>query len=192
MFLDVYICFKITSVLFHNFVLFSDDTDVSSLLHLSREYQIDMLSRRVEEHLLRRQSSVDLLLLAQEFELSKVVAKCTCALSRLNFQDIRFHPSYEKLETTNVLHILQGHLKFLKDQHVKEIRSIKEHHSKKCHEIFEIVDEINNCWGYNKLPIRGCTCPSYSKSCNDCNNALEKFIKVKCGELFEILRAGTD
>ncbi|XP_066919853.1 BTB and MATH domain-containing protein 38-like [Clytia hemisphaerica] len=171
----------------------TDDTDVSSLLQLSREYQIDPLGKRVEENLLRKQSSVDLLLLAQEFQLKKVVDKCTITLSRMSFQDIRHHPHYDQIETENVVHILQGHLKFLKEQHVREVRSIKEQHNKKRQETLEIVNDINCCWGYNKLPIRGCTCPSYSKSCGDCNNALEKFIKIKCGELFEHLQgSGND
>lgn len=170
----------------------TEESDVASLLQLSREYQIDLLTKRVEDHLLRRQSTVDLLVLAQEFDLSKVIDKCTCTLSRINFQDIRHHPNYEKIDTENVVHILQGHLKFLKDQHVREIRSIKENQLKQQQETLEIVNEINSCWGYNKLPIRGCTCPSYSKSCGDCNSALEKFIKIKCGELFEHLQSPND
>lgn len=149
---------------------------------------MSLLHKRVEENLLRRQSSVELLLLAQEFELTKVLDKCTLALSRINFQDIQHHPDYEKIDTENIVCILQGHLKFLKDQHNRELRNLKEQQTKKNQETLQIVNDISDCWGYNKLPIRGCTCPSYSKSCGDCNNALEKFIKVKCGELYEHLQ----
>ena len=147
------------------------------------------LTKRVEEALLRRQTSIELLLVAQEFELKKIIDKCTCTLSRLSFAEVKQHPKYENITTDNIVSILQGHVKYLKDQHVREIRNIKEQHLKKRQETLEIVNDISSCWGYNKLPIRGCTCPSYTKSCVDCNNALEKFIKVKCGELYEHLQA---
>jgi len=170
----------------------TDDTDVLTLLNLAREYQMSQLTRRAEEALLRRQTSVELLLIAQEHNLVKVMDKCTCTLSRLNFSDVKLHPKYENITTENVVSILQGHVKYLKDQHQREVRSIRENQVKKRQETLEIVNDINSCWGYNKLPIRGCTCPSYTKSCIDCNNALEKFIKVKCGELYEHLQGHID
>jgi len=170
----------------------TDNSNVASLLSLAREYQMVPLIKRIEEALLRKQSTVELLLLTQEYGLQKVVEKCTSTLSRINFQDVQAHPRYENISTENVVYILQGHVKFLKEQHNREIRLVHEQHAKKKLETLEIVNDISSCYGYNKLPIRGCTCPSYTKSCPDCNNALEKFIKVKCGELFEHLRTAID
>jgi len=170
----------------------NENSNVESLLSLSREYQMLPLTKRIEESLLTRETSVELLILAQEYGLEKVCEKCTCTLSQMNFQDVQTHPRYDNISTANIVSILQGHVRYLKEKHTREIRTVNEQHAKKKLETLEIVNDISSCWGYNKLPIRGCTCPSYTKSCPDCNNALEKFIKVKCGELFEHLQTAID
>ena len=167
----------------------SDSSNVTSLLALAREYQMTKMTARIEDVLLRRQTSVELLLIAQEYSLEKLLEKCTCTLSRQSFTDIKQHNHFEDISAENLVTILQGHVKFLKDQHTRDQRTLRENFNKRKAEILEIVNEVNVCWGYNKLPIRGCTCPSYTKSCADCNSALEKFIKLKCGELIEHLQA---
>ena len=156
-------------------------------MSLSREYQLDKLKERIEEDLLRRVSNVDILLLAQEFSLHRLIEKTSSSLARLGFNEIKQHPRYQEISSENLVYILQGHMKHLKEQHVREIRIIKDQFHKRQQELLDIVDTINSCWGYNKLPIRGCTCPSYTKLCSDCNSALEKFIKIKCAELIDHL-----
>ena len=166
----------------------AEDTDMRSLLELAREYQIHKLTARCEERLLQRQSTLEHLLLAQEFSLKKLLEKCLNTLSRLQLQEIKIQPHFEDIDADNMVMLLSNHTRWLKEQHAREMRMLREQHNKEKARALEIVEALNNCWGYDKLPIRGCSCASYTKSCDTCNTILEKFVKIKCGELFETLQ----
>ncbi|XP_022792457.1 BTB and MATH domain-containing protein 15-like isoform X2 [Stylophora pistillata] len=166
----------------------SDQHDVRSLLELSREYQISKLSARCEERLLQKQSSVELVILAQEFSLTRLLEKCLASLARMNIQELKNSPNFDNIEAENLVSLLNNHLRWLKEQHAREIRQLREQFLKEKGRALEIANELNSCWGYNKLPIRGCACASYTKSCDNCCTVLEKFVKTKCGELIEALQ----
>ncbi|EDO36075.1 predicted protein [Nematostella vectensis] len=192
--------------------------DVSSLLELAREYQIPKLTARCEERLLQKQSSVDLILLAQEFNLTKLLDKCLVSLSRMQLHDLkekadnvgmRHHmnhhtflktasicehvptgqPKFDDIDSSNLIVLLNNNIRWLKEQQARECRQLKDQHNREKATLLETVNELNECWGYNKLPIRGCACPSYTKSCDTCNTVLEKYVKTKCAELIEKLSA---
>lgn len=167
---------------------FEDQHDVRSLLELSREYQISKLSARCEERLLQKQSSVELVILAQEFSLTRLLEKCLASLARMNIQELKNSPNFDNIEAENLVSLLNNHLRWLKEQHAREIRQLREQFLKEKGRALEIANELNSCWGYNKLPIRGCACASYTKSCDNCCTVLEKFVKTKCGELIEALQ----
>ncbi|XP_032232047.2 uncharacterized protein LOC5507505 isoform X2 [Nematostella vectensis] len=163
--------------------------DVSSLLELAREYQIPKLTARCEERLLQKQSSVDLILLAQEFNLTKLLDKCLVSLSRMQLHDLKGQPKFDDIDSSNLIVLLNNNIRWLKEQQARECRQLKDQHNREKATLLETVNELNECWGYNKLPIRGCACPSYTKSCDTCNTVLEKYVKTKCAELIEKLSA---
>jgi len=59
------------------------DDNVAVLLPLAREYQIDDLTKRCEQFLLCRESSVRSLVLAEEFSLRTLEKKCLDYVNRL-------------------------------------------------------------------------------------------------------------
>ena len=81
----------------------AEDTDMRSLLELAREYQIHKLTARCEERLLQRQSTLEHLLLAQEFSLKKLLEKCLNTLSRLQLQEIKIQPHFEDIDADNMV-----------------------------------------------------------------------------------------
>ena len=95
---------------------------------------------------------------------------------------------FEAVDAENLVCLLNNHIRWLKEQHSRELRQAKEQFNKEKCKALEIVTELNSCWGYNKLPIRGCACASYTRSCDNCNTVLEKYVKAKCGELIELLQ----
>ena len=132
---------------------------------------------------------MELVLLAQEFSLKKLLEKCLNSLSRLQLQELKSQTHFEEIDPENMVVLLSNHSRWLREQHAREIRMLREQHNKEKSRALEIVDALNSCWGYDKLPIRGCACVAYTKSCDNCNTILEKFIKMKCGELFEALQS---
>jgi len=60
-----------------------EDDNVSILLSLAREYQIDDLTKRCEQFLLSRKPSVRSLILAKEFSLQTLKSKCLDYVNRL-------------------------------------------------------------------------------------------------------------
>ncbi|KAL9951047.1 hypothetical protein ACROYT_G043640 [Oculina patagonica] len=92
----------------------SDHHDVRSLLELSREYQISKLTVRCEERLLQKQSSVELVVLAQEFSLKRLLEKCLASLGRMNIQDLKTCPGFDHIDAENLVCLLNNHLRWLK------------------------------------------------------------------------------
>ncbi|XP_031551599.1 BTB and MATH domain-containing protein 36-like [Actinia tenebrosa] len=169
----------------------SENHDIKSLLEMAREYQVHKLTQSCEERLLQKQSSVDLILLAQEFSLKKLLEKCLNSLSRMHLQELKTHPKFEDIETDHLVSLLTNNIRWLKEQHNREIRQLKEQNIREKSQAVAKVNELNECWGYNKLPMRGCACASYTKSCDICNAVLEKYVKTKCGEIIEVLTSGS-
>ncbi|RMX54468.1 hypothetical protein pdam_00013169, partial [Pocillopora damicornis] len=118
------------------------------------EYQISKLTSRCEERLLQKQSSVELVILAQEFSLKRLLEKCLASLARMNFQELKNCPNFDNIEAENLVCLLNNHLRWLKEQHAREIRQLREQFLKEKGRALEIANELNSCWGYNKLPIR--------------------------------------
>ena len=131
-----------------------------SLLELSREYQITKLTTRCEERLLQKQSSVELVVLAQEFSLKRLLEKCLASLGRMNIQDLKNCVGFDSIEAENLVCLLNNHLRWQKEQHAREIRQLREQSLKEKARILEIANELNSCWGYNKLPIRSEVAPA--------------------------------
>lgn len=99
------------------------------------------------------------------------------------------HPKFENIETDHLVSLLTNNIRWLKEQQSREIRQLKEQNTREKSQAVAKVNELNECWGYNKLPMRGCACASYTKSCDICNTVLEKYVKTKCGEIIEVLTA---
>lgn len=97
------------------------------------------------------------------------------------------HPQFEEIETRHLVTLLNSHIRWLKENQIREVRQLKDQHRTEKSRVLAIVNELNDCWGFNKLPMRGCACASYTKSCDICNTVLEKYVKTKCGELIQAL-----
>jgi len=72
------------------FFVFVGDDNVAVLLPLAREYQIDDLTKRCEQFLLCRESSVRSLVLAEEFSLGILEKKCLDYVNRSRLQLILY------------------------------------------------------------------------------------------------------
>jgi len=90
--------------------------DAHGLLSIAQEYQVDCLTARIEQALVDYESvSLDLLLLAQEFALTKLKEKCLAELpNSYNFADHivnRKHPRYNELDLNDLVQLLENHIK---------------------------------------------------------------------------------
>ncbi|XP_004207266.1 uncharacterized protein LOC101235149 isoform X1 [Hydra vulgaris] len=92
---------------------FNENSDIEPLLKLAREYQIDILTKKIEKELLRRPTNIDTLVLAQEFSLDKLAEKCISTISRNSFNTAKHHPKYKLLSSDNIVKISEAHINFL-------------------------------------------------------------------------------
>ena len=89
------ISLKLVKLMDEYWCILPDQHDLQSLLELAREYQVQRLTHRCEERLLQKQSSLDLILLAQDFSLKRLLEKCLGSLSRMSLLEIKGHPRFE-------------------------------------------------------------------------------------------------
>ena len=163
---------------------FLDDSDFESLLRLTREYQMDRLTKRVETELLLRSPTIETLLLGQEFSLYNLIENSVQALSLQYFTEVKNHPKFSLITSENVVKILEENIKYNNQKYQNEMRQS----NMKLENIRNIVSKISKCYGYNGLPWpMVCGCPRYSKECSFCNSALKDFITKSCDELKSFL-----
>ncbi|XP_047136178.1 speckle-type POZ protein-like A [Hydra vulgaris] len=86
----------------------SDQTNIDSLLVLSREYRINKIKNLCEEYLLQKTPTVDLLITAQEFDLERLIEKCIEYFSEKALEPLQNHPKYNELSKENKLKLAKG------------------------------------------------------------------------------------
>nr|XP_047137405.1 speckle-type POZ protein-like A [Hydra vulgaris] len=92
----------------------SDQTNIDSLLVLSREYGISKINNLCEEYLLQKIPTVDLLITAQEFELERLREKCIQYFSEKALEPLQNYPKYNELSKENKLKLAKGQIMVLR------------------------------------------------------------------------------
>ena len=90
-----------------------ENTNVESLLNLSREYQIQKTKDLCEAYLLRKVPTIDQLIVAQEYDLPLLKDKCLKQLSEKALNGLQDHPRFAEINDSNRLLILEQQLKRL-------------------------------------------------------------------------------
>lgn len=91
----------------------TDQTDLESLLCLSREYQINNVKVLCENHLLRRVATIEELIIAQEYDLPNLKEKCLKQLSEKPLNGLQEHPRFNEIDHSIRIRILEQQLKRL-------------------------------------------------------------------------------
>nr|XP_047137406.1 uncharacterized protein LOC124813913 [Hydra vulgaris] len=89
-------------------------TNIDSLLVLSREYGISKINNLCEEYLLQKIPTVDLLITAQEFELERLREKCIQYFSEKALEPLQNYPKYNELSKENKLKLAKGQIMVLR------------------------------------------------------------------------------
>ncbi|XP_057305499.1 kelch-like protein diablo [Hydractinia symbiolongicarpus] len=91
----------------------TENTDVESLLNLSREYQIKKIKDLCEAYLLRKVPTIDQLIIAQEYDLPLLKDKCLKQLSDKALNGLQDHPRFSEINDKNRILIMEQQLKKL-------------------------------------------------------------------------------
>ena len=82
-----------------------NDTNLIFLLPLAREYQMTVLTKRCEDHLLRVAEKkheigqlLEILIVAQNYTLERVIAECINKTQKLTIEEVQGHELYEQVE----------------------------------------------------------------------------------------------
>lgn len=86
----------------------TDLSDAEELLELGRKYDIKSLSRECHNFLLERKfRSVKALLLAQEYQLNKLLQACIESIGETSsFKELQNHPRYKEIGDAHRAHVL--------------------------------------------------------------------------------------
>ena len=77
-----------------------------SLLPLAEEYQINEVKRRSEEFLMTKPGSMELLITAQTYGLTALLAKCVEFARHKSYHELQKDPYFPCLEPENLISIL--------------------------------------------------------------------------------------
>jgi hypothetical protein len=95
-------------------VFFSlENTELETLLDLSREYQITEIKNLCENHLLRKNPSLELLIIAENYDLLNLKTKCVKELSEKALNGLHEHPRFVEISDKTRIEIQAEQLKRL-------------------------------------------------------------------------------
>ena len=83
-----------------------DDDNVLAILPLAQEYQIEKVTERCEEHLLNSASTIKNYLIAQQFNLKKLLDSNMSYLKRAPITRLKTQPGFDQLDKKLVIQLL--------------------------------------------------------------------------------------
>lgn len=95
--------------------MFLEDTNIRSLLDLSREYDIQIIKDRCELFLLPKEPTVYNLVIAQDYGLPKLLQKCISHFSEKALIKIEEDHNFRKVSEANQIRIMKNQRKILQD-----------------------------------------------------------------------------
>ena len=95
--------------------IFLENTNITSLLDLSREYKMQMIKDRCEMFLLSKEPTVSNLVIAQDYGLPKLLEKCISYFSEKALIKIEEDTNFEKVSETNQIRIIKNQRNKLQD-----------------------------------------------------------------------------
>ena len=95
--------------------VFLEDTNIRSLLDLSREYDIQIIKDRCELFLLAKEPTVSNLVIAQDYGLPKLLEKCISHFSEKALIKIEEDQNFGKVSEANQTRIIKNQRNNLQD-----------------------------------------------------------------------------
>ena len=96
-------------------LIFLENTDITSLLDLSREYKIQTIKDRCEVFLLSKEPTVRNLVIAQDYGLPNLLEKCISYFSEKALLKIEEDTNFKKVSEANQIRIMKNQRNKLQD-----------------------------------------------------------------------------
>ncbi|XP_074640751.1 BTB and MATH domain-containing protein 36-like [Tubulanus polymorphus] len=153
-----------------------DGNSVYKLLPLAREYQMFVLTENCEEYLLTLPPSMEHLIIAEEYNLPKLLDKCISFASNVKLCDLESRTEFKQLEQTTMIELLRRKIQTLETKQ-KALKTIH-----------EIVSGDRPHWRYDCLDeSRGAHKQRSDISCDACSYWMCDEVRKKCRQIMENL-----
>jgi hypothetical protein len=116
---------------------------VHQLLPLAEEYQITEVKKKCEEFLLTKPGSMELLVTAQTYNLSSLLAKCIDNVRTRSFSELQRDPYFKQIEAQNLINILQLRVQDLESAVELGRRSTSERDAR----LYGVINELASGYG---------------------------------------------
>ena len=151
------------------------DSSVNLLLPLAEEYQIIEVKKKCEEYLLTKNGSMELLVIAQAYGLTNLLAKCIEYARSKSYAELQKDPLFDVLQPENLIHILKLRVQDLEDTIDMGKRAASERDAR----LYGCINDLAS--GYGNFCTE-CKSRRVSDSCSNCMKMYYTKVKVKCEE----------
>ena len=151
------------------------DSNVYQLLPLAEEYQIMEVKKWCEEYLLTKNGSMELLIIAQRYNLLLLLQKCIAFARTKTFSELQKDPYYSSLEPHNLIAILELRVQDLESN----IETTKRVMSERDSRLYGCISELVS--GYGNFCTE-CKSRKVNDNCFSCLKMYKEKVKSKCEE----------
>ena len=145
------------------------------MLPLVEEYQISEVKKKCEEFLLTKPGSMELLVTAQAYHLSSLLAKNIEYARNKSFAELQKDPNFSCLEPENLIRILRLRVLDLENMLDLSKRSASERDAR----LYGVITELAS--GYGNFCTE-CKTRKVNEQCYNCLRMFRDKVKTKCEE----------
>lgn len=152
-----------------------NDSNVHQLLPLAEEYQILEIKKKCEEFLLTKPGSIQLLVTAQAHNLVHLLQKCIEHARHKSFTELQKDPFYARLETVNLIRILELRIQDLEATMEQNKKTASERESR----LYGFLNDLATGYGYF---CSECKSRRVNDTCFNCLKMFRDKVKSKWEE----------
>lgn len=172
-----------------------------SLLELGDKFEMPKIKSECEVFLLAKESSLKLLVAAQNFRLQQLYKKCLETVTRQDLHSLERNPLFSQLNATTTASIYKAEILRLRSvaraseqnqmktqMQARKLRNKKEKVSRRLEEVGEQWKTNRNRCFKHGVHVRS----DFDFSCTECNKRVQHQIKKLCGESETVQDVGLD
>lgn len=165
------------------------ENNVSFLLKLSEEYEIDRIKQRCEEFLLNQERSIQSLYLAHKYGLKNLFKVCFEFAKTRTVEELENTPEYKLLDKDIIMQIYREKVDMMRS-YANDLKQSERRLEVTCDKLKaekenmkRSLESIQNIWNTpSKRCYKHITEEKFNFSCADCNDKIRWEIRRLCGE----------
>ncbi|KAL3890397.1 hypothetical protein ACJMK2_002679 [Sinanodonta woodiana] len=165
------------------------ESNVRFLLELAHEYEMSSIKQRCEEYLISNEKSLEILVLAQKFNLKNMYKAGIEFAKTCTLEELEHSPEYRNLKPETLIAIYKDKITMMRN-YASDLKQSEKNLTLKTNQLSvekenmkSVLSHIQNIWETpNKRCYKHVNEDSFDFECQDCNEKISREIRKMCAE----------